>query len=765
MAIVWSQTKSGNISSGGATASITPAAGSILLLSVVDITASGRTITATASVGGALTSLMSFTSGSGTTACLYLVNTTTAARTVTITATSGDTLLYNLTEYTNVSSAAQIDGHTGQYQASPGTGAGAITSGTYTPGTSGDVVVGLGWNQSTTAVITAASGTSRSAAAVASTLYYNNEDQAYSSGTTASTFTQAANNNASVVSLALKPASTNPAQVLPGPAPDPRKLLALGALFVANNLLTTTLDTAEPFPVGTPSGESAFQVMQQHGPGIRNYVNADTTHSTPQTLTNDPNRPVGKTVLHNAPIEFRRQVVDTTQDTPKTLFVDAATEGPGQEDYCIAQPQRFPHLISDTTAGSPAALTSVAVVIPPTVPPVHLAPIRYWYQPVDTSQSTAKALYGDAATEGPGQEDYCIAQPARFPHLGADTSHGFTPLDPVGKQQTASAVPLTGYVANTTAGTPQVLTALVSPPIVPAPHLAPLRAWWQPADSSQSVPKVVFADATIPFENYQHTAPDRLRPVTDTSQQTPAPLTQLVAAPFVPPPHFGPQRFWFQPSDTSQSLAKSIFADSTTPFENYQHSAPDRIRPVADTSQSSPGTLTQLVAPPTVPPPHLPPLRFFWQPADTSQSISKPAYSDSTVPLFNPPPTLLDGTRPVTDTSQSSPLALLAPSIHVFAGHIGGDDAPRKRRRVEDFKPEKFGDLERRMRLRAALEAQFEAPQIKEALKPYTKMPKRPNAPIKFNWAQVYEHIDEMERTIAAMRRDIDDEDDILSIM
>ena len=99
-------------------------------------------------------------------------------------------------------------------------------------------------------------------------------------------------------------------------------------------------------------------------------------------------------------------------------------------------------------------------------------------------------------------------------------------------------------------------------------------------------------------------------------------------------------------------------------------------------------------------------------------------------------------------------------------GHVrhGGDDAWKKKR-IEDIRPQKFGDIERRMRLRVSIEEQIAEPRVQVAIAPYMR-PGRHQP--KVNWAQIYENIEQLEKIIAAVQRarqeEIDDEDDFLSL-
>jgi hypothetical protein len=154
------------------------------------------------------------------------------------------------------------------------------------------------------------------------------------------------------------------------------------------------------------------------------------------------------------------------------------------------------------------------------IPPPHFAPLRFWWQPVDTSQSTPKAAYADT----------------------------FKPVFNPPQYQVDRIRPVT----DTSRGSP---LPLLPAPFIPILHSAPARALWQPGDTSQPVPKVLYSDAFPALYNPPQFQVDRIRPVVDTSQGSPYELLFFVGRPFVPPPHLPPIRFWWQPLDTSQSTS------------------------------------------------------------------------------------------------------------------------------------------------------------------------------------------------------------------
>lgn len=320
------------------------------------------------------------------------------------------------------------------------------------------------------------------------------------------------------------------------------------AAAVGQSLLLTTLAVVvAALPIGTQNCQAA--------PALQRVV-VDTTHGTPKTLFADSQLPVGHSPAF-APIALTRNVVDTTHGQPITL--------------------------------------QVIVAPPPIVNPVQLGPLKFWWQPPDTSRCTAKPLYADNQL-------------------------------PVGKSPAFAPIALTRTVVDTSRGQPITLQVIVPPaPIVNPVQLGPLRFWWQPPDTSISTAKALYSDVQLPVGDSPAWAPIVLsRTVVDTSKGVPE---TLLPAPPAPLPigqasFVGLQRFWFQPADTSQSAPKVTYGDKIPPFVNPQFPTPDKIRPVVDTSKGSYGTVYPVVVI------ALPPgkvnlayvQRHVWQVVDTSGS-------------------------------------------------------------------------------------------------------------------------------------------------
>ena len=160
--------------------------------------------------------------------------------------------------------------------------------------------------------------------------------------------------------------------------------------------------------------------------------------------------------------------------------------------------------------------------------------------------------------------------------------------------------------ADTSRGMPKTLYADAQLPANVKPNYGPNGqpiAQWLPADTSRGTPKTLTADAQLPTFSAPKFAPvnvpgNGVLPADTTRGQ---PITLQVVLPPVPivnVPKFDAQRFWWQPADTSRGTPKALTADAQLPVQNYQHSQPDRVRPVADTSQSSYGTTNVAVIQP-----------------------------------------------------------------------------------------------------------------------------------------------------------------------
>jgi hypothetical protein len=408
-------------------------------------------------------------------------------------------------------------------------------------------------------------------------------------------------------------------------------------------------DTSRSWPhfyEGDGDGLDPFWQYEQQTAPDRVRPVADTSQGA-FALVNAPVLPPVPTNLQQpAPQRFQFQPADTSRSTGKALYSDATTP-------FFIEPHTAPDRVRPVADTSQSVSEVLLPAPPPLLPPGQAtpqsAPQRVWFQPADTSQSSAKATYADTTLP---VQDYQQTPPDRVRAV-ADTSQ--------------SAYALINAPAPT------------APAGQATPQSAPQRFQFQPADTSQSTGKALYGDATTPFFVEPHTAPDKIRQVSDTgrgfvaldpvgarqlasaperprqsydtSQGSPALLTAVTSPVGAAQTASAPERPR-QSYDTSQATPKALYGDATTPFFVEPHTTPDRVRPVADTSQS-----TQLSGYPPPPPPgqatpQSAPLRYGFQPADTTRGVPKALYADATTPFFVEPHTAPDRIHPVTDTTQ-----------------------------------------------------------------------------------------------------------------
>lgn len=223
-------------------------------------------------------------------------------------------------------------------------------------------------------------------------------------------------------------------------------------------------------------------------------------------------------------------------------------------------------------------------------------------------------------------------------------------------------------LTDTSRGIPATLTAAAPAPTFNAQFLAPLlRVATQ--DTSQSTPKVLYADAAAAFVNLPQPAPERARGVTDTSSF----LIPSGAVPFGNAPGPSVARTSIL-SETSYGTPKVLYADAASPFFNPPQMAPDRVRPVADTSSFQLPPATPIANAPIFSVVALPP-----PVADTSQSVPKALFADDATPAFNPAHLRLDWPGQVVDTSQGMaqalfPVQVVNPFTNIFLSQL---DLPR----------------------------------------------------------------------------------------
>ena len=672
-------------------------------------------------------------------------NATAGTHTITFTPNLSATMAAFLVEVDGPVASVINGTPTGVTRTAPGAGTDAITAGSITTTVPNAILLCFCYDPNLHATFVPGTGATDSNSGIGSFLGgdgFNVQHQTVATaGAVTATWTDATNGAADtydVMAVAIAPrvpafaeSSTSTLSIHP--------ILDLGLTFIAVNLLCAPFIQVNP-PV---RNNDLLLVMQTHGPSINKFLNADTSHGTPKTLYKDVASP-RVTVLQNQRVE--RDVVDTTRGTARVLLVGAPKTGP---PFFVIQ--RYPSLPADTSHSTPKTLYADALrfrqdapqhqvdrvrpvadtsrgmptgLLAPPPPPgqaVAFAPWRYPWLPDDTTQGTPKTLYTASPRVAVLQN-----QPAR-PWLPDDTTQG-TPLllagvqapfqnapapvpplypgQPADTSQSAQALRSGDFlvpafnppqfqadpvrpVYDTSRGTP---AEEIQPPIVNPPHLAPVRFWWQPCDSSQGTAKALYIDALRAVEPPAHLPPprfwwqpvdasqataktlyadalaaivpppayqiDRLRPVADTTQGSSIALTSA-ANPFVVLPQPAPPRFFWQPSDTSGATPKVLYGDL------YRAAIPaptllvDAVRPVADTSHSSPLAALAAQAPFTAEP-GLAPHRFWWQPPDTSQDTPKPLYRDALTPAIDAPQFQIDRVRPVVDTGSAEPKALYA---------------------------------------------------------------------------------------------------------
>jgi hypothetical protein len=324
-----------------------------------------------------------------------------------------------------------------------------------------------------------------------------------------------------------------------------------------------------------------------------------------------------------------------------------------------------------------STLADAAPVVAPFVPPVHAAPA--WLPRINGETSQGRALPAEAPVAAPFVPPP-HAGPALPSRILGETSQGLpytlrTYVPPV-----ASTDVTRGALVQGVKRPPQVLarqqhnvtatlpTAAVVPPFIPAPHIAPVRPVRVNSDTNLPNPlRIVPNTQPVASVQWLESAPHRVREVSNTSKSTPQTLLVVaVVPPFVPAVHSAPVRAQWLPASTARGTPKTLTADAQLPLRTLHHTPPDRVRPVADTSEGTALVLRVAPIPPFVPPPHLGPHRFPWLPADTTQDVAKTLTADAVPPHKNPQIFAPDRVRPVRDTSQGTGLGLRAAVVPPF---------------------------------------------------------------------------------------------------
>ena len=405
-----------------------------------------------------------------------------------------------------------------------------------------------------------------------------------------------------------------------------------GFAYVVSNLLLTTLAVVAVSLLPQGAGHSA-SLQTQSKWGL--FPNADTSHGTPKTLQAELRDPF-HVLQENQPRlaqhrDFERINANTSLGTAKTLRDDQI-------------PPRFvaPHfapnatwlkswLPADATKGTPKTLITELVQPAGTVAPfiVPIATRIAGWLPADTSQGVAKTLRPELVKPFFVAPQFAPSAKPIAGWLPADTSQGQNPDLRV----------------------PPVVT---SPPFL-TPTLSPQLRWWQPADSSESVPKTLLSEVTLPFSVLNQSLVDNpFRSIEDTSQGLQNVLRTIPLPPgsaiWVSSPSY-----WYKPLDSSIGTPELLRPELVLPFAAQQQQRIDLVRSVTDTSIGSSVTLQVVLPPPPfVITPHFAPLRYWWQPEDTSAGIAKVLYSDSTFAIVNLSYPVPDRFRPVSDTSQGT---------------------------------------------------------------------------------------------------------------
>ena len=185
-----------------------PATGDTLLVMVLDTGGSGHTLGASASTSGTLTNITGTITGGSTSFALFAFqNCSSTDTTITIT-TSGSFCKGLILDYPGYATAGGYDGHASNYQATPGIGVGAISTGSFTTPTSGALIVSVTFDVSAASnTIVAASGTQKSSGTLTGNSAYCSQDQPNSVSPPA-TFTDATDGGVSsfaTVAISLLP--------------------------------------------------------------------------------------------------------------------------------------------------------------------------------------------------------------------------------------------------------------------------------------------------------------------------------------------------------------------------------------------------------------------------------------------------------------------------------------------------------------------------------------------------------------------------------
>lgn len=336
-----------------------------------------------------------------------------------------------------------------------------------------------------------------------------------------------------------------------------------------------------------PPGKTA-----QLAPQARPHLPADGTADQPVVLKTPIAAPPPGRAVHVAPATYRWQATPILWRRLGTPAVDTGPLPVGQQSSIA--PPKLKWLPADESAGTPKPL-----YIDDTYACTNLcdsAPTLRRPGP-DTSQGSWALTHPAAAVALPPGESLQLAPPARQWTLAA-WSQSAWPLTvpaqalPPGEASFVAAPRAVWRVVDTSQSQPGTLRlVLASVPPGTALQVAALDQRRVLADTSQEAypllqPAVVPA---LPAGASSFTAtPRQLWAVVDTSQETPKTLTADAQLPVGEASAVSTPRERRIASETSSSTPVAITgAPVPPPIVNLPYPVPDRVRPVADTSQSA----------------------------------------------------------------------------------------------------------------------------------------------------------------------------------
>lgn len=388
------------------------------------------------------------------------------------------------------------------------------------------------------------------------------------------------------------------------------------------------------------------------------------------------------TPTHVSPQVRRDQPINTSAGTPKTLIADT------QLPVFVTPPQAVSRLQwppSSTTTYQPLTLVAAPIIVP-----AHLSPQARRDQPINTSAGTPKTLIVDT------QLPIFVPQSTNIQRLSLSSStSSYQPLPlvviaaPFFSPQLANLQRPLGQPVNTSAGTPKTLIAdrqlpfaasqlvsvqrlrwvpsntttyqpltlvVIVAPFVPSAHASPQALHGQVANTSAGTPLTLIAD--VPLTSTIYVSPQLLRgqPI-NTSAGTPKTLIDDAQAPFFVVPHFAPIRHWFQPQHFNYGTSKTLIEDAQLPFVTPLNNLVPQLQWLPSNTTAYQPLPLSVVIPPFVSALTSSVQQPCRQVIDTSAST--PITLLSQIPFINPQQSLLGRINLASNTSQSSPVALL----------------------------------------------------------------------------------------------------------